>query len=114
MILQRASNICRGDSWLRFCGSRQNKIVCSPGGEREALPRDGRLLCSSGGYSLKRLRPREPSDGKLDGGECDDGREGVSEVLVVFRQASNSADPREGPFGDPPARHVDPELSFLP
>ena len=51
--------------WLRFCGSRQNKIVCSPGGEREALPRDGRLLCSSGGYSLKRLRPREPSDGKL-------------------------------------------------
>ena len=52
---------------------------------------------------------------RLDGGECDDGREGVSEVLIVFHQASNSADPREGPFDATGAASMLPlETGFYP
>jgi hypothetical protein len=53
-------------------------------------------------------------------GECDDGREGVGQVLTALGQASASTEPREGPFGDPPsvadvhAGSIDPSMITTP
>ena len=40
MVLRRASNICRVDLWLRFCGSRQNSLQSRP--EAGGAPKEGR------------------------------------------------------------------------
>ena len=37
--------------------------------------------------------PREPSEGELDAGEGNEGREGVGEVLVVLGEAAVAAEP---------------------
>ena len=55
----------------------------------------------------KGLRPREAPDGELEASECDEGRESVSEVLVVLGQTAVSAEPRKGPFDDPATRQHD-------
>ena len=46
----------------------------------------------------KGLRPGKAPDGELEASECDEGRESVSEVLVVLGQTAVSAEPRKGPL----------------
>ena len=55
----------------------------------------------------QKLRPGEAPDGELDAGEGDEGREGVSKVLVVLGQTAVSAEPRKGPFDHPATRQDD-------
>ena len=62
-------------------------------------------VANSGTYDM--VRPSEPPDGELDASECDEGREGISEALVVLGQATVSAEPRKGPFDNPAARQDD-------
>ena len=56
---------------------------------------------------LKSLGPGEPPDSELDAGECDEGCEGVGEVLVILGQAPVSPEPGKGSFDDPATRQDD-------
>ena len=49
----------------------------------------------------------------MDASECDEGREGVSEVLVIFGQAAVSAEPRKGPFDNPATRQDDKSCTVV-
>jgi hypothetical protein len=56
---------------------------------------------------------REPPEGELDAGDCDESREGISEVHVVLGEAAIAAEPGKGRFDDPAARQDDESWSVV-
>lgn len=56
---------------------------------------------------LKSLPTRESPEGELDGGQGDEGEQGVGEVLVVLGETPVAAKPGEGALDDPATRQDD-------
>src|ERR1700724_2108936 len=78
-----------------------------PGARRRSL--DHALQTST----ITDLRPDEPPEGQLDGGERNEGGQGFGEILEVLGKTPVSAEPGEGALDHPAARQDDEALHII-